>query len=187
MVQDWGGPIGLSVAVRHPQRFRALVIGNTWGWPVRGEKTFERFSKLLGSRFPGGFLVERLDLFTKVFVPGGVKRRKLSKAEKAMYKAPHPTPASRVPVHVMPREILAAHELLSEVEQGLPRLTHLPALIVWGDRDQAFKEPQRLRWERTFPNHKTVILRGASHYIQEDAPQEIVAAIEAWWPGEQQP
>jgi pimeloyl-ACP methyl ester carboxylesterase len=29
------------------------------------------------------------------------------------------------------------------------------------------------------PNHKTVILRGASHYIQEDAPEEIVAAVEA--------
>jgi hypothetical protein len=33
-----------------------------------------------------------------------------------MYKGPHPTPASRVPVQVMPREILAADELLAEVE-----------------------------------------------------------------------
>src|SRR6266487_1893358 len=184
MVQDWGGPIGLSVAVREPERFRAFVIGNTWGWPVRGEKNFERFSKLLGSSVPGGFLVERLDLFTRVFVPGGIKRKKLTKAEKDMYQRPHPTAASRVPVHVMPREILTADELLSEVERGRPRVAHVPALIVWGDRDQAFKEPQRLRWERTFPNHQTVILHGASHYIQEDAPQEIVAAIKAWWPGE---
>jgi haloalkane dehalogenase len=183
MVQDWGGPIGFSVAVRHPERFRAFVIGNTFGWPVRGEKTFERFSKLMGSDFPGGLLVKQLDLFTKVFVPGGIKRKKLSQAEKDMYKRPHPTPASRIPVHVMPREILAAHELLLEVEQGLPRVAHLPALIVWGDRDQAFKEPQRRRWESTFPHHKTVILKGASHYIQEDAPEEIVAAIREWWPG----
>jgi len=86
-----------------------------------------------------------------VFVPGGVKWKKLSKAEKEMSRRPHPTPASRIPVHVMPREILAADELLSEVERGLPRVAHLPALIVWGDRDPAFKEPQRLRWERTFP------------------------------------
>ena len=183
MGQDWGGPIGLSVAVRHPERFRALVIGNTFGWPVRGEKTFERFSKLMGSTFPGGVLVKRLDLFTRVFVPGGIKRKKLSKAEKAMYRGPHPTPRSRIPVHVLPREILAAHQLLSDVEQGLPSLAHLPALIVWGDRDQAFKEPQRRRWEQTFPNHQTVILHGASHYIQEDAPEEIVAAIRRWWPG----
>ena len=139
MGQDWGGPIGLSVAVRHPQRFRALVIGNTFGWPVQGEK--------------------------------------------AMYRRPHPNPQSRIPVHVLPREILAANELPSEVEQGLPRLAHLPVLIVWGDRDQAFKEPQRRRWEQTFPNHQTVILHGASHYIQEDAPEEIVTAIRQWWPG----
>jgi len=138
----------------------------------------------MGSEVPGGFLVKRLDLFTNVFVPGGVKRKKLSPAEKEMYKRPHPTPESRIPVHVMPREILAAHDLLSEVEGGIPRVAHLPALIVWGDRDQAFKEPQRLRWERTFPNHKTVILKGASHYIQEDAPEEIVRAIKEWWPGE---
>ena len=84
----------------------------------------------------------------------------------------------------MPREILAAHELLTEVEQGLPRVARLPALIVWGDRDQAFKEAQRRRWEGTFPNHKTVILRGASHYIQEDAPEEIIGANKEWWPGE---
>jgi haloalkane dehalogenase len=182
MVQDWGGPIGFSVAVRHPERFRAFVIGNSFGWPVKGEKSLERFSKLMGSGFPGGFLVKQLDVFTKVFLPGGIKRRKLFRAEKDMYHRPHPTPLSRIPVHVMPREILAAHELLSEVERGLARVAHLPALIVWGDRDPAFKEPQRLRWERTFPNHKTVILNGASHYIQEDAPVEIVAAIKEWWP-----
>ncbi len=31
MVQDWGGPIGFWVATRHPEWFRAFVIGNTWG------------------------------------------------------------------------------------------------------------------------------------------------------------
>jgi len=54
---------------------------------------------------------------------------------------------------------------------------------VWADKDPAFKEPQRLRWERTFASHQTQILRGASHYIQEDAPEEITAAIRQWWPG----
>ncbi len=101
-----------------------------------------------------------------------------------MYQRPHPTPASRIPVHVMPREILAAHELLAEVEQGLPQVADKPALIVWGDKDPAFKEPQRRRWERTFASHRTRILHGASHYIQEDAPDEIVAAINDWWPGQ---
>jgi haloalkane dehalogenase len=182
MVQDWGGPIGFWVATHHPERFRAFVIGNTWAWPISGDRATEWFSKALGSAGPGGLLVKRADIFTNVFMRGGIKRKKLSLDERFMYQRPHPTPESRVPVHVMPREILAARDLLTEVEDGLGQVADKPALIVWGDKDQAFRRPQRLRWERTFPNHRTEILHGASHYIQEDAPDEIVAAIKEWWP-----
>jgi haloalkane dehalogenase len=182
MVQDWGGPIGFWVATRHPDWFRAFVIGNTWAWPLC-DRTTKLFSTALGSSGLGGLLVRRADVFVNVFMRAGIRRTKLTPAEKQMYKRPHPTAESRIPVHVMPREILAAHELLAEVEQGLARVADKPALIVWGEKDPGFKEPLRLRWERTFPNHRTHILRGASHYIQEDAPDEIVTAIKDWWPG----
>ena len=33
---DWGGPIGLEFARRHPERVARLVIANTWCWPVDG-------------------------------------------------------------------------------------------------------------------------------------------------------
>jgi hypothetical protein len=72
---------------------------------------------------------------------GGIRRKKLTPAERQMYKRPHPTPDSRLPVHVLPREILAAQELLAEVEQGLARVADKPALIVWGEKDPGFKEP----------------------------------------------
>lgn len=182
MVQDWGGPIGFWVATRDPERFRAFVIGNTWAWPISGDRAAKWFSRTLGSAVPGGLLVKRADILTNVLMRDGIKRKKLTVDERFMYKRPHPTPESRVPLHVMPREILAARDLLTEVEDGLGQLAGRPALIVWGDKDPAFREPQRLRWERTFPNHRTEILRGASHFIQEDAPDEIVAVIKEWWP-----
>ena len=181
MVQDWGGPIGFWVATHHPEWFRAFVIGNTWAWPIHDVQT-RVFSTTLGSRGLGGLLVKRADIFVTLFMRGGIKRKKLTPAEWAMYKQPHPTPDSREPVHVMPREILQAHELLADIEQGLPDVADKPALIVWGDKDPAFKAPQRSRWENTFPNHRTHILHGASHYIQEDAPEQIIAAITDWWP-----
>jgi haloalkane dehalogenase len=184
MVQDWGGPIGFWVATRQPERFRAFVIGNTWAWPVTGDRRFAWFSRILGSDIPGGLLLKQADLFVNVFMRGGIRRRRLSAAERAMYKRPHPTSQSRVPVHVMPREILSADALLADVEHELHRVAGKPALIVWGDKDPAFRETQRLRWERTFANHRTVILRGAAHYIQEDAPEEIIAAVRDWWPGD---
>ena len=90
-------------------------------------------------------------------------------------------PASRTPVHVLPGEILKSRAFLEEVERGLPRLADRPALIVWGDRDFAFREAERKRFEGLFPRHRSLTLRGAGHYIQEDAPDEIVAAIEQCW------
>ena len=182
MVQDWGGPIGLGMAGRRRDRFRALVIGNTWAWPATGDRATVRFAKLMGSK-PAGFLIKRFNFFVNGVMPRGVRRTKLSKAVLDMYRGPFPTPESRIPTHVFPAQILDATPYLAEVEAGLGRLAHLPALIVWGDADVAFKDRHRERWEATFPQHHTVILEGAGHYIQEDAGEEIAAAISTWWPG----
>jgi haloalkane dehalogenase len=32
LVQDWGGPVGLGMAVRRPERIKNIMIMNTWGW-----------------------------------------------------------------------------------------------------------------------------------------------------------
>jgi haloalkane dehalogenase len=48
MVQDWGGPIGFRVATRHPDRFSAFVIGNTWAWP-KADPVTQVFSRVLGA------------------------------------------------------------------------------------------------------------------------------------------
>jgi len=179
MVQDWGGPIGLGVAGRHPERFRAPVVGNTWAWPVNGEPSFERFSGLVGGPV-GGFLIRNFDAFVNVLIPLGVRRKKLPKEVMGAYRGPFGTRVSREPTHVFPREILRSRDFLAGVERGLERLKHLPALIVWGDLDYAFRERERARFEEIFPHHRTVVLGGAGHFIQEDATDEIVAEITRW-------
>jgi haloalkane dehalogenase len=180
MVQDWGGPIGFAVATRHPDRFSAFVIGNTWAWPKADVGT-QLFSRLLGGPI-GGYLIQRRNVFVEKIIPGNVKRHKLPPEVMNAYRRPFPTPDSRRPMRVFPREILRSRPFLAEVEQGLPKLRDRPALLVWPTKDIAFREPERQRWEQVFPNHRTVILEGAGHYIQEDAPEEIVSAIRAWAP-----
>jgi haloalkane dehalogenase len=180
MVQDWGGPIGLGLAGRRPELFRALVVGNTWAWPIEDAPSIERFSRIMGGAI-GGFLIRRLNFFVNVFIPAGIKRRKPSREVMDAYRGPFTDRGSRTPVHVFPREILASRDYLAEVERALPRLAALPALVVWGDRDVAFRKAELRRFEQLLPRHRTVLLRGAGHYIQEDAPEEIAAAIERWW------
>jgi haloalkane dehalogenase len=179
MVQDWGGPIGFAIATRHPDRFRGFVIGNTWAWP-KSDLGTQIFSRLMGGPL-GGYLILRRNFFVERILPENVKRKQLPEAVMEAYRAPFPTPASRRPMHVFPREILRSRRpFLADIEQRLPALADRPALLVWPTKDIAFREPERRRWEQMFPDHRTVILEGAGHYIQEDAPEEIIAAIGDW-------
>ena len=178
MVQDWGGPIGFATATRHPERFDAFVIANTWAWPKSDPGT-QIFSRLLGGPI-GGYLILRRNFFVEKIVPGGVKRRTLPDAVMNAYRGPFPDPDSRRPVHVFPREILHSRPFLAEIEQRLPTLAAKPALIVWPTKDVGFREPELRRWEQLFPQHHTVKIEGAGHYVQEDAADEIVQAIRDW-------
>lgn len=178
MVQDWGGPIGFAVAIRHPQRFSRFVIGNTWAWPKTDPST-QVFSRVLGGPI-GGYLILQRNFFVEKLLPGNVKRVKLSAEVMDAYRGPFPTPESRGPLHVFPREILRSRPFLAEIEQGLTKLGDRPALLVWPTKDVAFRDPERKHWEHLFPNHRTVILDGAGHYIQEDAADEIIAAAREW-------
>ena len=179
VVHDWGGPIGLAVASRHPERVRALVIANTFAWPVDGNRHFEWFSRLMGGAV-GRLAIRGANAFVNVMLPAGTRRR-LSRLEMAHYRGPFPTPDSRMPSHVFPREIIASREFLTEVGAGLARLGHLPALIAWGGRDFAFRDTERRRFEAAFPRHRSVVFEGAGHYLQEDVPEELASTIEGWW------
>ena len=179
MVQDWGGPIGFAVAAKHPQRFDGFIIGNTWAWPLErsGQKMF---STLMGG-WPGQFAAWCCNGVVRFFMSRGVERE-LSDAELAMYLAPFEARVSRGPTHVFPAQLWDADAFLQSVYDALPGLSDRPALIVWGVEDFAFQEPERSRFEKMFPDHRTVLLENAGHFIQEDAPNEIAAAVRAWHP-----
>ena len=180
-VQDWGGPIGLAAAARRPGRLAGLVIGNTWAWPVSGDRHFETFSAIMGGPI-GAELIRDLNLFVNVMIPAGHKRRRVTRTEMSQYRAALPTRTRRQPSAIFPREITRSRDFLAQTEASLPALAHLPALIVWGDADFAFREQERRRWESLLPHHLTRVLAGAGHFLQSDAPDDYAAAITRWWP-----
>jgi haloalkane dehalogenase len=179
MLQDWGGPIGFSIAQKHPDRVAGFIIGNTWAWPL--ERTGHKlFSTLMGG-LGGRFAAWSFNGVVRFFMSKGVKRR-LTGAETAMYLAPFADRCSRTPTHVFPAQLWDAHSFLKEVYLGLESLSDRPALIVWGMQDFAFQTSERVRFERVFSHHQTLLLENAGHFIQEDAPGEIATAIRDWYP-----
>ena len=95
------------------------------------------------------------------------------------YRAVQPNPAARLGVAEMPKQILAARPLLARLAREVPeKLGAKPTLLVWGMKDFAFRAGATVpRMRETFPDHILVELPEANHFIQEDAPDQIAAAI----------
>lgn len=182
MANDWGGPIGFGMAVERPSRVHSLIVCNTWAWPITGDRRAEWFSKSMGSSVMG-LAITRLNFFVNVIMKTSFRRSKPSKEEWAMYQGPFPTPESREPIAVLPGAILGETPWLQEISEKLEVLSDRPALILWPDKDPAFRSAQRERWERLLPRHHTVIIEGAGHYVQDDAGEQLVDEIRKWWPG----
>jgi len=177
-VQDWGGPIGLSLAGRRPERIRRLVIGNTFAWPLEGEIRIRLFSWLMGGPV-GRLLTWAFNFVPRFFFSRGLHSRVSTEVLQA-YLAPWQQRARRTAAVIAPRQLIRASEYLREVESGLPRLIDRPTLIVWGTRDFAFGPQERQRFKRLFPHHHTVLFDRASHFLQEDAGDEIATEIRKW-------
>ena len=180
MVQDWGGPIGLGLAGRRPELIHSLVVGNSFAWPARRSRGMTTFSRIVGSRL-ARHLIRRHNALVRWLIPAGINRT-LTAAETAAYTGPFPTPEARLPTWIFARAIRESETYLAEVEVGLARLADKPALIVWGDADGAFREPDRDRFAGIFPANRIVDLKGAKHFIQENAPDKIASAFLDWRP-----
>ena len=176
MGQDWGGPIGMDIASRMPERIGGLVMGNTWFWPAESFM-MRSFSLVLGSP-PFQALITRRNFFVSPLMKRMIQA-KLTDAEFAHYVDVVPTPRSRRGIAEFPRQIRAAKPWLAELERRVEStLVDKPIVLTWGMKDPAFGRGGVLeRWITTFPQAHVVRLEAASHYIQEDAPEPIIEAV----------
>ena len=180
IVQDWGGPIGLGLAGRRPELVKSLVIGNTWAWPFKGDRRMELFSWLMGGPI-GQAMAYSFNGVVQYFMREGVVSR-LDRDVLSLYLAPFQSRGNRKQTAISPRQLIRAAEYLSEVEGSLASVADRPVLLTWGARDFAFRQAERERFERLFPNHQTIVLENAGHFWQEDAADEASEAILDWAP-----
>ncbi len=175
MGQDWGGPIGMKVALDQVARLRALVMSNTWYWPSEVRR-FKAFSRVMSSPILQKMILSR-HFFVERLLPRGV-RRKLSEHEMDHYRGPLPSPESRAAVAILPSQIMDALFWLGEIAHAAPRmLGKVPLLLTWGVQDFAFTPRFMDRFRSDFKN-VTVRRIDARHYVPEDAPEEVAEAIE---------
>jgi haloalkane dehalogenase len=178
VVHDFGGPIGLPLALRVPSSVARVVILNTWAWPLDDDPMAR------GARFIGGaagrFLYKYANASLRVIMPSAYgDRRKLTNGIHRQYLEVFRDRDARVRVlHALAKSLLGSRAFYQNVLDGIGALRRRPVLIVWGMKDSAFKPYQLARWQQLLPEATVAPLAGAGHWPHEEDPRGVIEAIE---------
>ncbi len=176
VVQDWGGPTGLSVATSHPDKISGVVISNTWAWKAEG--SVEQFSLMMRKPEMEKRVFDE-NYFAATLMPASINEKSRSnKAITDAYVMPFPTPESRKGTAIFPQQITVAEPWLIELEGRLKTLSDKPVELVFGLKDDQLATPEvQEKWRSYFPNAPMQLVPSAGHFTQEDTPESIVFSL----------
>jgi haloalkane dehalogenase len=176
IAHDYGGPIGLAVALDHPQAIHSIVAMNTWLWSLDGDPHFTG-TRMFAGRV-GKFLYQQLAFSPRVMLPLAMgDRSKLTPAIHAHYLKPWRTPAERHSTWVLARELIGSSRWYDTLWQRRAALQNIPALILWGMKDMAFRA-QELEKLKTVFNHPSVVtFNEIGHFVAEELGTELAPII----------
>ncbi|MEK7705841.1 MAG: alpha/beta fold hydrolase [Myxococcota bacterium] len=185
VLHDWGGPIGLGAALELGDRVRRLVLMNTWAWRLPSGAPIAPILAAIREPERGERLVLEHNFLVEQGIPGGIYHRdRVTQSLLEAYRRPTADAESRRAILTLVRSIPvgaagAAAETMAGIERGLASL-HLPTLLIWGQRDPVFPPATVTVWQRLLPQATVAWLAEASHFLQEDAPQEIATLLLDW-------
>ncbi len=186
VVHDWGSQLGFTWAYHHPDAVRGIaylqaLVGNfSWDqWPPEVQTLFKRFRSAEGEE-----LVLQQNFFVERILPAMVMR-KLTDAEMDEYRRPFRNPGEdRRPTLTWPRELPIEGEpadVLEIIERNSAWLgiNQIPKLFINAEPGAVLVGKHR-EICRAWLSQTEVTVRGL-HYLHEDSPDEIGAAIRRWY------
>ena len=174
---DWGGPIGLDFARKHPDRIKRIVIANTWCWPVADDFHFKSFSFMMSS-WVGQYLIKRYNFFVNKIMPKAVGNKDVLTSEvMEHYRNAQPTPEVRSASAALPGHIVGATDWLRSIWNDRATFAKKPALILWGFKDMAFRKKELERWKSELADFELHEFEDCGHFLAEEVPERLLPLL----------
>ena len=176
VVHDWGGPIGLRLAVEHPERIARLVITDTG--------LFTGHQRMTDAWKAFRDFVQRTEDLPIGFLVRGACKTDPGDEVIAAYDAPFPSVASKAGARAFPLMLPTSPEDPG-AEAGQRVLEALrddrrPTLMLWADSDPIIPPKTGERFAAAIGYDQPRLIENASHFLQEDAGAEIGEVIAGW-------
>ena len=179
VAHDWGGPIGLRALADRPGRLAGLVVLNTVVGPPRPgfrPTSFHRLARLpiVSTLLFRGLGFPQRALHRVQGDPASIRgevARAYSFPLRGLARSAAPLALARMVPDSMGHPSVEPLRRCQELVEGFAG----PAAIVWGDRDPVLGRVRT--WiEKLLPRAR-VTRTAAGHFLQEEVPAEIAAAV----------
>jgi len=179
VLHDWGGPIGLAYALRHPDTVRRLVLLNTWAWPLTHRPLVQAVGRAIGSPL-GRAAVVRGNAFARLVMPATVGRGDACVPSWVRrYADALDGPTRRRACWTFARSLLGETTWLRALWTRRRRLRDCPALLCWGLADPAFGAAAVLdRWRTLFSEATVERFPNVGHYVPEELGPALVSPVQ---------
>lgn len=176
VVHDFGGPIGLNVALRHPGKFKRLVILNSWLWSSKNEPEFIKFSKVLKSPLLP-FLYRRLNFSPRFLLPKSFGDHKLPKDLHSQYTRPFASSKERNGTLAFARSLLNDQDWFAQLWEKRAAIADIPTLFIWGMKDTFITPKYLYTFADVFSNAHVHKLETCGHFPQEEQAESVTAYL----------
>jgi haloalkane dehalogenase len=178
VLHDFGGPFGLAYAIEKPANVKRLVLMNTWMWSLGGDRHHDRFGRLFGGAL-GRFLYLRLNFPVRVMMKQAIlDQSRFPRRIQEQYARPLGSAAERVATHAYARALLGAGEWYDALWRRREKIRDIPAMIVWGMSDLAFRQEELDRLQTVFSRKRTACFHDAGHFPHEERSERVVSLVE---------
>ncbi len=192
--QDWGGPISTAYTVRNPDRVQRIFFANTLaGYGQVDDPSVPRVSDSRWFRWIGeGLDTGRTEAVLRNVGSTVLSVMKIIGFENSAavddtwiraYSAPFPTPESAIGAYEFPIDAYEGRivDYVRAGVDGVPALRSKPAFLLEGLQDHAIPPARAIAdFRALWPDAPVVELPGVGHFCQEDAPDVLAAAIDAF-------
>jgi pimeloyl-ACP methyl ester carboxylesterase len=159
----------------HPAIFERVMRS---GWRQRLRSWYVLFFQIpwLPERL---FQMRRASLVTEAFRGMAVDKSRFPEAVLDVYRQAALTPGAMTAMINYYRALVRGGGARRQSSLGFPRI-ELPTLMVWGEQDTALGKELTYGTEAFVPNLTLRYLPHASHWVQQDAPDDVNAIVAEW-------
>lgn len=178
IVHDFGAPIGLAYAIKHPENVKSIVMLNTWMWSLASQQKPTKASKSLIGPL-GKFLHKNLNitgrgLFEEAFGDSGKMNQKLLD----QYVKALGNPGEQVRSWSCARELVGTSQWYETLWAQREKIKDIPTLILWGVKDKFILPDALHKWKRFFHECYVIQFEESGHFLLEENADELGSYID---------